>query len=128
MELEKVVDLHGHPTSTAIYEVAGPFIEAAWRRGYAAITLIHGSPDIQSHHDASLRGGTKWGLRTALRRGDWSRWVWNIRSVKHRGLEANSGAMTLALRPNPDPEPEYPWPEVSEPAYEYEGPWHRRNY
>jgi len=47
--------------------------------------------------------------------------------VKHSGLEANSGSMTLALRPNPNPDAEYPWPDVDEPAYEYEGPWHRRN-
>ena len=103
-------------------------IEVAWRRGYSSVTLIHGSPDVMSYRASVMfRGSIKWALRGQLRRGEWKRWVWNRGSVKHSGLEANSGSMTLALRPNPNPDAEYPWPDVDEPAYEYEGPWHRRN-
>ena len=114
------VDLHGQPTGYAIHELAPAVIETAWRRGYKSVTLIHGSPDITSYRQSVLsRGSIKWGLRGQLNRGELDRWVWNRRSAKHSGLEVDSGAMTLALRPNPNPDPEYPWPDVDEPTYDY---------
>lgn len=122
------LDLHGHTTGYVVSELAQAVIAAAWRRGYRSVKLIHGSPDVQSRRHADCRGGTKWGLRQALNRGDWTRWAWNRRSVKHSGLEANSGALVLALRPNPAPEPGSPWPPVEEPAFEYEGPRHRARH
>jgi hypothetical protein len=120
------LDLHGYTPSHAIYEVVTPVIHAAWRKGYSSITLIHGSPDIWEPPRGFGRGGIKWSLRRVLRQGEWKRWVWNMRSVKHHRLEKDSGAMTLALRPNPHPDPELPWPTIDEPPYKYEGPWHRR--
>ena len=121
------LDLHGYPTREAAYELAPAFIKTAWRKGCRSITLIHGSPDVRDNWAANQlgRGGTKWALRGSLSRGEWMEWAWNRRSVKHRGLEPNSGAMTIALRPNPDPEPDLPWPECGRPSYTYEGPWHR---
>lgn len=126
----RVVDLHGYSTALAIDEIVPACIEAAWQRGYKAVKIIHGSPDIRAPWMASIldRGSMKWGLRRALNRGDFMPWAYYARSVKHVGREPDAGALTLALRPNPNPDPEYPWPDLEEPAYEYEGPWHRRRW
>lgn len=123
-----IVDLHGFTAAHAAHEVASAFIEAAWQRGKERITLIHGSPDVTSWRQSIMfRGGIKWALRRELGQGVWRRWVWNRRSSKHTGLDPDSGAMTLALRPNSNRDPSFPWPSVDEPVYDYEGPWHRRN-
>jgi hypothetical protein len=121
---EVQLDLHGYTTHDALYDLVPRFIEWAWLRGCAAVTLIHGSPDISSPSDARIlaRGGTKWGLRTALNRGDFRRWVWYPRSKRHR---KEPGALTLALRPNPRPQSGLPRPAFPEPMFRYEGPWHR---
>ena len=119
------IDLHGHTTAYAVYDMVPSLIRAAWRKGKKYVKLIHGSPDITSYRLSEFRGGTKWALRSSLRRGEWNRYGWNRYSSKHRGLEPNSGAMTLALRPNPNPDPDYPLPDIAEPAYEYGGRWHR---
>lgn len=124
------LDLHGHDTRYVIDDLVPDFIEVAWLRGYAFITIIHGSPDVQSPFQELIlgRGSMKRTLRGDLSRGNFMSWAWNRRSVKHSGLELNSGAMTLALRPNPEPAPETPWPEIVSPVYAYEGPWHRSHW
>lgn len=42
------------------------------------------------------RGSIKWGLRGALARGEWDRFVYHRRSARHK---IDAGSMTLALRP-----------------------------
>lgn len=123
-----VLDLHGHPGWYAVDELAPLFVDAAWKRGFKRVQLIHGSPDVLAPYQADLlgRGHMKWRLRGALSDGEFMEWAWYRRSVKHSGLQADSGAMTLALRPNPNPEPDYEWPEYNEPMYDYKGPGHRR--
>lgn len=91
-----VLDLHGYPVRQAI-ELAEDTVKAAHEAGFGFVKLIHGAPDICHKMTADVlgRGGIKWELRGCLARGDWSKFVYPRRSMKHR---IGDGEMILALR------------------------------
>ena len=113
---EYSLDLHGHTLADA-REIAGAKIREAWENGYDVITLIHGSPLIRHHLQArySGRGGIKWEVRGRLASGEWMKYVYNRRSVKH---DIGEGSMTLALRRNPNPNRPERWTPIPEGYYE----------
>jgi hypothetical protein len=92
-----VVDLHGYPASQAL-DLAAEAVERAWNDQRKFITLIHGAPDVGhwAQVNSAGRGSIKWGLRGALARGEWGRFVYSRKSNRHR---IDAGSMTLALRP-----------------------------
>jgi hypothetical protein len=91
------LDLHGYPVIEAL-ELAEDIVHQCWLSGFDRITIIHGSPNIRNRMQSQCmgRGGIKWGLRSLLYQGDWSRYVYPRRSAKHF---IDDGYMVLALRP-----------------------------
>ena len=106
------LDLHQYTTDTAL-EIVAVILEAAWRRGFRRVTIVHGATYIRSPLTAQHRGRgfIKWAIRRALNEGQFMEWAYHARSPHHE-KKVVSNRITLALRPNPSPEPELPWPNV----------------
>ena len=111
------LDLHGYEIETAL-DLVRASLEAAWKRGFERVSIVHGASDVASPAAAasSSRGAIKWGIRGALDDGDYADWVCDRKSGKHELANAASRT-SLALLPNPDPDPEAPWPEVPQPEH-----------
>jgi hypothetical protein len=114
------LDWHGYATDQ-VDAWADRIVEAAWSHGFRSVEFVHGAADISARGSrgwagevASGRGTTKSLLRARLYRGQWRRWVEEVRS----GLNViDEGRMVLALRDNPSPNRRARWPVLPPPAH-----------
>jgi hypothetical protein len=114
------VDWHGYaPDQTAAW--ADRVVEAAYAHGFNYVEFVHGAADVVTrgtpgYEGAGVagRGQIKEILRRRLYRGDWRRWVADLREGRH---EISETSMVVALRANPNPDKKARWPVLPPPAY-----------
>lgn len=105
------INLHGYSVADAI-DTADEKIIEAWQNGFKKITFVHGAATSTHHFSAKYTGygGIKWSLRSRLAQGDWMKYIYNRRSVKHI---IGDTFMTLSLRPNSNPKNPPEWSHSS---------------
>jgi hypothetical protein len=114
------VDWHGYaPDQAATW--ADRVVEAAYAHGFRYVEFVHGAAEVVARGTPGYlgagvggRGQIKGLLRQRLYRGQWRRWVMDMREGRH---EISETGMLIALRENPQPDTKARWPVLPPPAY-----------
>jgi hypothetical protein len=114
------IDWHGYaPDQVATW--VDRIIESAYAHGFHHVEFVHGAADVVARGTPGYEGGAVGGrgqikdlLRKRLYRGQWRRWVADMRDGRH---DISETRMMIALRDNPRPDKKARWPVLPPPAH-----------